>query len=240
MFKKYKETDFLSGRIFIPMIQFAIPVLFSALFQQLYNTIDTLIVGRTLGETALAAIGAASPIYELLIGFALGFGNGLAIVTARCFGSRDERMLKDSAAASMVIGVVVVAVITMLSRVILMPLLHILHTPEEIINEAYHYISIITGFTLVMFAYNLCAGLLRAVGNSLMPLIFLIISSFANIVLDYAFIVIIGRGLGGAAEATVIAQGISVLLCLIYIAKSVPVLIPKKESFRGICLCIKK
>lgn len=232
MFKKYKETDFLSGEIFIPMIQFAIPVLFSALFQQLYNTIDTLIVGRTLGETALAAIGAASPIYELLIGFALGFGNGLAIVTARCFGSRDERMLKDSAAASMVIGVTVVAVITLLSRVILMPLLHILHTPEEIINEAYRYISIITGFTLVMFAYNLCAGLLRAVGNSLMPLIFLIISSVANIVLDYVFIVIMGRGLGGAAEATVIAQGISVLLCLVYIAKSVPVLIPKKENFK--------
>lgn len=232
MFKKYKETDFLSGEIFIPMIQFAIPVLFSALFQQLYNTIDTLIVGRTLGETALAAIGAASPIYELLIGFALGFGNGLAIVTARCFGSRDERMLKDSAAASMVIGVTVVAVITLLSRVILMPLLHILHTPEEIINEAYRYISIITGFTLVMFAYNLCAGLLRAVGNSLMPLIFLIISSAANIVLDYVFIVIMGRGLGGAAEATVIAQGISVLLCLVYIAKSVPVLIPKKENFK--------
>lgn len=232
MFKKYKETDFLSGEIFIPMIQFAIPVLFSALFQQLYNTIDTLIVGRTLGETALAAIGAASPIYELLIGFALGFGNGLAIVTARCFGSRDERMLKDSAAASMVIGVTVVAVITLLSRVILMPLLHILHTPEEIINEAYRYISIITGFTLVMFAYNLCAGLLRAVGNSLMPLIFLIISSVANIVLDYVFIAIMGRGLGGAAEATVIAQGISVLLCLVYIAKSVPVLIPKKENFK--------
>ena len=232
MFKKYKETDFLSGEIFIPMIQFAIPVLFSALFQQLYNTIDTLIVGRTLGETALAAIGAASPIYELLIGFALGFGNGLAIVTARCFGSRDERMLKDSAAASMVIGVTVVAVITLLSRVILMPLLHILHTPEEIINEAYRYISIITGFTLVMFAYNLCAGLLRAVGNSLMPLIFLIISSVANIVLDYVFIVIMGRGLGGAAEATVIAQGISVLLCLVYIAKSVPVLIPKKENLK--------
>lgn len=232
MFKKYKETDFLSGEIFIPMIQFAIPVLFSALFQQLYNTIDTLIVGRTLGETALAAIGAASPIYELLIGFALGFGNGLAIVTARCFGSRDERMLKDSAAASMMIGVTVVAVITLLSRVILMPLLHILHTPEEIINEAYRYISIITGFTLVMFAYNLCAGLLRAVGNSLMPLIFLIISSVANIVLDYVFIVIMGRGLGGAAEATVIAQGISVLLCLVYIAKSVPVLIPKKENLK--------
>ncbi|MDE6740152.1 MAG: MATE family efflux transporter, partial [Lachnospiraceae bacterium] len=232
MFKKYKQTDFLSGDIFLPMIQFAIPLLFSTLFQQLYNTIDTLIVGRTLGEAALAAIGASSPIYDMLIGFALGFGNGLAIVTARCFGSRDEKMLKDSAAAAIVIGVAVVAMITLLSQVVLMPLLQILHTPEEVIDEAYRYISIITRYTLVMFAYNLCAGLLRAIGNSLMPLIFLIISSFANIVLDYVFIVVMGRGLGGAAEATAIAQGISVLLCLIYIAKSVPILIPKKENFK--------
>lgn len=232
MFKKYKQTDFLSGDIFLPMIQFAIPLLFSTLFQQLYNTIDTLIVGRTLGEAALAAIGASSPIYDMLIGFALGFGNGLAIVTARCFGSRDEKMLKDSAAAAIVIGVAVVAMITLLSQVVLMPLLQILHTPEEVIGEAYRYISIITRYTLVMFAYNLCAGLLRAIGNSLMPLIFLIISSFANIVLDYVFIVVMGRGLGGAAEATAIAQGISVLLCLIYIAKAVTILIPKKENFK--------
>lgn len=232
MFKKYKKTNFLSGDIFLPMVQFAIPLLFSTLFQQLYNTIDTLIVGRTLGETALAAIGAASPIYDLLIGFALGFGNGLAIVTARCFGSQDEKKLKDSAAAAIVIGAVIVAVITLLSQVILVPLLQILHTPAEVIEEAHQYISVITRYTIVMFAYNLCAGLLRAIGNSLMPLIFLIISSFANIVLDYVFIVVMGRGLGGAAEATVIAQGLSVVLCLIYVAKAVHILIPRKENFK--------
>lgn len=232
MFKKYKETDFLSGEIFMPMIRFMIPALFSILFQQLYNTMDTLIVGRTLGETALAAIGAASPIYDLLIGFALGFGNGLAIVVARCFGSRDQRALKDSVAAAVIIGAVVAAVISILSQMILMPLLGILHTPTEIMDEAFRYISMITRFTVVMLAYNLCAGLLKAVGNSLMPLVFLIISSFANIGLDYLFIVVMDRGLGGAAEATVIAQGLSVLLCLIYIGKSVKGLIPQKENFK--------
>lgn len=232
MLKKYKETDLLNGKIFMPMVQFAIPVLFSILFQQLYNTIDTLIVGHTLGETALAAIGAASPIYDLLIGFALGFGNGLAIVTARCFGSHDERMLKNSVAAAIGIGAAVVAVITVLSQFILMPLMRILHTPAEIMDEAYHYISIITLFTVVMFAYNLCAGILRAVGNSIMPLLFLVVSSFANIVLDYVFIALLGRGLGGAAEATVIAQGISVVLCLFYIARSVKNLIPERANFK--------
>lgn len=232
MLKKYKETDFLTGRIFVPMCRFAVPVLFSILFQQLYNTIDTLIVGHTLGETALAAIGAASPIYDLLIGFALGFGNGLAIVTARCFGAHDDKMLKDSVAAAMVIGAVVVAVITVLSQVILRPLLQILHTPAEIMDAACRYISIITLFTVVMFAYNLCAGILRAVGNSIMPLLFLIVSSFVNIVLDYVFIAFWGRGLDGAAEATVIAQGLSVILCLLYIARSVPALIPEKSNFK--------
>lgn len=232
MFKKYKGTNFLSGEIFMPMVQFAIPLLFSILFQQLYNTIDTLIVGHTLGETALAAIGAASPIYDLLIGFALGFGNGLAIVTARCFGAHDEKVLKNSVAAAVIIGGVVVVVITVLSKLIMMPLLQVLHTPSEIIEEAYRYISIITLFTVVMFAYNLCAGILRAVGNSVMPLVFLVISSFINIALDYVFIVVFHRGLGGAAEATVIAQGISAVLCLFYIVKSVPMLIPEKKNFK--------
>lgn len=226
------KTDFLNGKIFIPMLYFAIPVLFSIFFQQLYNTVDTLIVGHTLGETALASIGAAVPIYDLLIGFALGFGNGMAIVTARCYGAGDEQMLKKSVAASVIIGMAVVAALTVLSEIVMMPLLHLLHTPKEIIGEAYRYISIITRFTLVMFAYNLCAGILRAIGNSIMPLVFLIISSVSNILLDYLFIAVLNRGLGGAAEATVIAQSISVLLCLVYIVKKAPILVPEKEHFK--------
>ena len=128
-------------------------------------------------------------------------------------------------------GCLVLQQACMLVGIRMFPLLNLLHTPSEIIGEAYSYISIITRFTLVMFAYNLCAGILRAVGNSIMPLIFLIVSSLTNILLDYIFIAVFGRGLGGAAEATVIAQSISVLLCLVYIAKASPVLIPKKENF---------
>ena len=142
-------------------------------------------------------------------------------------------MLKKSVAASVVIGVAVVAALTIWSQIIMIPLLRILHTPSEVIGEAYGYISVITRFTLVMFAYNLCAGMLRAVGNSLMPLVFLIISSLANILLDYVFIAILHRGLKGAAEATVIAQSISVCLCLVYIARAVPMIIPKKEHFNA-------
>lgn len=226
------KQDFLEGNIFVPMIRFMLPVLFSVLFQQLYNTVDTLIVGHTLGDASLAAIGAATPVYDLMIGFALGFGNGLSIVTARCFGADDKKQLKDSVAASIVIGLAVVAVLTILSQSVMVLLLRLLHTPAEVIGEAYDYISIITRFTLVMFAYNLCAGILRAVGNSVMPLVFLVVSSLANILLDYILIAVFDRGLGGAAEATVIAQGVSVVLCLFYIAKAVPILIPGRENFK--------
>lgn len=230
--EKLSKRDFLNGPIFIPMLRFAVPVLFSVLFQQLYNTVDTLIVGHVLGEASLAAIGAAVPIYDLLIGFAMGFGNGLAIITARCYGAGNTQMLKQSVAASVVIGAAVVAVLTILSQIIMVPLLHLLHTPSEVFGDTYGYISIITRFTLVLFAYNLCAGILRAVGNSLMPLVFLVISSLANILLDYVFIAVLDRGLEGAAEATVISQGISVCLCLIYIAKAVSLIVPEKEHFR--------
>ena len=226
------SAGFLEGPIFAPMVCFAIPIFFSLVFQQLYNTVDTYIVGHILGEEALAAIGAASPVYDLLVGFALGFGSGLSIVTARYFGHGDQNMLKKSVAAALVTGGAVVLVITALAEIVLMPLMMLLHTPEEILGEAYRYAAAITRFTAVMFAYNLCAGILRAVGNSLMPLVFLVFSSLANILLDYVFVGVLGRGVGGAAEATVIAQGLAVLLCLVYVAGRVPMLIPKREHFR--------
>ena len=131
-----------------------------------------MIVGHALGDLSLAAIGSCAAIYDLLIGFALGIGNGLAIVTARSYGADDTELLKKSVAASIVIGLLTSLVLTVGAEVILMPLLKMLDTPPEIIAEAFSYISVITRFTLVMFAYNLCAGLLRAIGNSFMPLVF--------------------------------------------------------------------
>lgn len=228
---KRAAVDLLHGPILKSMLTFAIPLLFSGIFQQLYNTMDTVIIGHTLGDEALAAMGAAAAIFDLLTGFALGIGNGLAIVTARSFGSGDEEQLKRSVAASLVIGVVITAVITIAVRFILYPFLEILHTPPEIIGESYSYISTITLFIGVMFAYNLCAGLLRAIGNSVMPLVFLILSSLLNILLDLFFITQLHMGVRGAAVATVIAQAVSVAACLVYIGKRAKMLIPKKKHF---------
>lgn len=225
------NVDLLNGPIFKSLVIFAIPLLISNIFQQLYNTVDTMIVGNYLGDTSLAAIGSCTSIYDLLVGFALGIGNGLAIVTARSYGSKDENLLKKSVASSIVIGIIVSVVITVIGSLILYPLLQVLNTPIEIIDEAYSYISVVTIFIVVMFAYNLCAGLMRAIGNSVMPLVFLIISSLLNILLDILFITQLHMGVMGAAVATVISQGVSVMLCIFYILKKTRILVPTKEHF---------
>ena len=225
------DVDLLNGPIFKALVIFAIPLFISNVFQQLYNTVDTMIVGNYLGDQSLAAIGSCTSIYDLLVGFGLGIGNGLAIVTARSFGSKDETLLKKSVASSIVIGVVVSLLITIIGSLFLYPLLQALNTPSEIINEAYSYISMITLFIIVMFAYNLCAGLMRAIGNSVMPLIFLVVSSLLNIFLDILFITQMNMGVRGAAIATVISQGASVVLCTFYIMKKAQLLLPEKEHF---------
>ncbi|MCI8978510.1 MATE family efflux transporter [bacterium 1xD8-48] len=231
--KRHTQVDLLNGPIFRSMLQFAVPVFFSSVFQQLYNTMDTVIVGHVLGDTSLAAIGTATPVYDLLIGFALGLGNGLSIVTARSYGSGDNNLLKRSVAVSLVIGAGISLFITLLTRVALYPFLQLLHTPEEIIGEAYSYVSVITLYTGVMFAYNLCAGVLRAIGNSFMPLMFLIFSSVLNIGLDFLFIAGFDMGIQGAAVATVISQAVSVVLCAVYILKRAEILVPERGHFKA-------
>lgn len=226
-----KNIDMIQGPIFRSLVLFALPLLGSNIFQQFYNTMDTMIVGNYLGDVSLAAIGVCTPIYDLLVGFGLGIGNGLAIVTARSFGSGDMDQLKKSVASSMVIGIFASLVITLIAQVSLYPLLRVLNTPEEIIDEAYGYISTVTLFIIVMFAYNLCAGLLRAIGNSFMPLVFLVVSSCFNIVLDILFITRFNMGVRGAAVATVISQGISVVFCIIYILKKTRILVPERIHF---------
>ena len=226
-----KNIDMIQGPIFRSLVLFALPLLGSNIFQQFYNTMDTMIVGNYLGDVSLAAIGVCTPIYDLLVGFGLGIGNGLAIVTARSFGSGDMDQLKKSVASSMVIGVFASLVITLIAQLSLYPLLRVLNTPEEIIDEAYGYISTVTLFIIVMFAYNLCAGLMRAIGNSFMPLVFLVISSCFNIVLDILFITRFNMGVKGAAVATVISQGISVVFCILYILQKTRILVPEKAHF---------
>ena len=223
------NVDLMHGPILKSLLLFMLPILISNLFQQLYNTVDTMIVGNVLGDTALAAIGSCGSIYELLVGFGIGIGNGLAIVAARSYGAQDEDLLKRTVTGSIVIGLIASLVITAAGFLGLRPLLQLLDTPAEILEEAYSYIIVIDLGVIVMFLYNLCAGLLRAIGNSVMPLVFLLISSVLNVGLDLWFIAGVGMGVRGAAVATVIAQGISVVLCILYVLAKVRILIPEKK-----------
>ena len=226
-----RNVDLMNGPIFKSLFVFMLPILVSCLFQQLYNTVDTMIVGNVLGDTALAAIGACGAIYELLVGFGIGIGNGLAIVAARAYGAGDEDQLKQTVAGSIVIGIIASAVITLAGAAGLHPLLELLDTPAEILEDAYGYIIIIDLGVIVMFAYNLCAGLLRAIGNSFMPLVFLVLSSVLNVILDLWFIAVLGMGVAGAGVATVISQGVSVALCILYVFRSARLLLPGKKHF---------
>ena len=225
------NVDLMHGPILKSLLLFMLPILISNLFQQLYNTVDTMIVGNVLGDTALAAIGSCGSIYELLVGYGIGIGNGLAIVAARSYGAQDEDLLKRTVTGSIVIGLIASLVITAAGFLGLRPLLQLLDTPAEILEEAYSYIIVIDLGVIVMFLYNLCAGLLRAIGNSVMPLVFLLISSALNVGLDLWFIAGVGMGVRGAAVATVIAQGISVVLCILYVLAKVRILIPEKKHF---------
>lgn len=227
-----RSVDLLHGGIFGPMLRFALPVLISSLFQQFYNLADTMIVANYLGDEALAAIGATASIYDLLVGFAIGLSGGLAVVTARSYGAGDRELVKRSVACALIIGAAVSLGIPLLAQWLLEPLLLVLNTPADILEQACSYISAITLFTFVMFSYNLLSGLLRAIGNSVMPLVFLIFSSLVNVVLDIAFITRFSMGIAGAAYATVIAQGLSAVLCVVYLWRRAPLLIPQKCHFR--------
>lgn len=227
------QVNMTKDSILKSLLIFSLPILLSNVFQQLYNTIDIMIVGNYLGDTSLAAIGACSSIYELLLGFCLGVGNGLSIVASRYYGRGDQNLLKKAVAGSIVVGLSLTLLLMVLCSFGLYPLMRLLKTPEHLLTESYSYVSTLTTFIGVMFAYNLLAGLLRAIGNSFMPLIFLIISSLANIVLDLLFITQFHMGIRGAAIATVLAQGLSVVLCLLYILRYTAILVPQKEHFRA-------
>ena len=225
---KNSSVDLLRGPILRSLLIFALPILISNIFQQLYNTADVMIVGRFLGPDALAAVGASSAIFDLVIGFALGVGNGMGVVIARYYGAQDYRKLRQSVAATVVIGLGLSALVMILGHFGLYPLLRFLGTPASIIGQSYQYISMIVSCVGVTLGYNLGAGLLRAVGDSLTALYFLIFSALVNIV---CFITQLHLGVQSAGLATIISQGLSAILCLYYIKKKVTFLLPRKSDF---------
>ena len=228
-----KVKDMTQGSPMKLILLFSLPVLLGNIFQQLYNMVDTIIVGRYLGYEALAAVGATGSLNFLVLGFANGLTSGFAVQVAQRFGAKDEAGLKKAEASAVALSVGFTVVITLLALFTAGPLLELIHTPTDIIEDAVLYISIIYAGIVATMMYNLLACLLRAVGDSKSPLYFLIISSLLNIVLDIVLIRYAGMGVEGAAWATVISQLVSGVCCLLYIWKRYPILHLSKADFKA-------
>lgn len=214
------------GRPFRLILEFAVPLLIGNLLQQTYNIIDAAIVGRILGTKALAAVGATSSVQFLVLGFCIGACTGFGVPIAKSFGAGKLEDMRDYIFNAMVLAGILAAVLTAACSLLCPWILHILSVPEEIYRNAYQYQLVIflgIPFTLL---YNLLSSILRAVGDSRTPFLFLAVSTVLNIGLDLFCIVVLGWGCAGAAIATVTAQGVSGILCLLFIGKKVTILKP--------------
>lgn len=211
---------------------FTLPIVIGNIFQQFYTMVDTVIVGKFVGTKALAAVGATGTICFLILGFLMGLTAGFTVITSQRFGAGDMEGMRKTVGSAAVLSVVISLLMTVVSMVGMKPLLKFMNTPEDIFHDTYLYIMIICAGIFAQVLYNLLASILRALGNSKTPLYFLLFSAVLNIVLDLVLIIVFHLGAPGAAYATVIAQGVSGLLCLIYIIKKVPVLKLEKSDFR--------
>ncbi|MDH6670781.1 putative MATE family efflux protein [Paenibacillus sp. LBL] len=216
--------DMTQGSPIKLIVMFTIPLLIGNVFQQFYNMADTLIVGRTIGVDALAAVGSTGSILFFVIGFAQGLTAGLSIITAQRFGAKDIAGIRKSVGTSIWISLVFTIFLTVVSVMFTRPVLEMMNTPAEILDDAYSYLIVINWGVGAAVLFNLLANLLRALGDSRTPLLFLVVASILNIVLDLLFILVFKMGVAGAGLATVVSQLFSCLLCLIYIHKKVPLL----------------
>lgn len=227
-----KTKTLTEGTPWKQILLFSIPIFWGNVFQLLYSLVDTKIVGSTLGTEALAAVGSVSTLHTLMTGFLNGLTLGFSLITAMCFGAKNRKRLKKTFAAAISLGVLTTLALVLMLMIFLHPVLNLLHVPQAQFEMAYVYISVlIVGLFATLF-YNLCANTLRAIGDALTPLIFLIVATVSNIGLDYLFILGFQMGVQGAAYATVMAQLLSVVLCLIRIFRKFPILHIQKEDFR--------
>lgn len=227
-----KTKTLTEGTPWKQILLFSIPIFWGNIFQLLYSLVDTKIVGSTLGTEALAAVGSVSTLHTLMTGFLNGLTLGFSLITAMCFGADNMKRLKKSFAMTIGLGVLTTTVLVVALMFVLQPLLHLLNVPEEQFAMSYAYISVLIVGLFATVLYNLCANTLRAIGDSLTPLLFLILATVSNIGLDYLFILEFHMGVQGAAYATVLAQLISVVLCFVRIFRKFPILHLQKSDFR--------
>ena len=224
--------DLTKGSPMKLIISFAVPLLFGFLFQQFYNLVDTMIVGRFLGVDDLAAVGSTGSINFLVIGFCMGVCNGFAIPVFHKFGAGDYVGMRKYVANCAWLGLAFSVIMTVVTAILCRDILVWMKTPANIIDGAHNYIFIIFIGIPTVFLYNIVAGVIRATGDSKTPVVFLVLSSIINIVLDLYFIISLHMGVAGAAWATVISQGVSGVACLVYMVKKFEILRIHREEWK--------
>ena len=227
------ERDMTTGKPAKILLNFTIPIFIGNVFQQFYSMADTVIVGKFVGNTALAAVGACGTLTFLILGFLMGMTAGFTVVTAQHYGAGNDKAMRRSVASAAILSLVVSVLLTAVSMALMRDVLNWMNTPMDMYDQAYAYIMVICGGIVAQVLYNLLAGILRAIGDSKRPLYFLILAALLNIVLDLVFIIVFHMGAAGAAYATVISQGVSGLLCLFYIIKYVPELHLHREDWKA-------
>lgn len=214
-----KKNDLTEGPIVKSLLIYMLPILLSNIFQQLYNTVDSIVVGRFSGDYALAAVGSSGALINLMIGFFLGLATGAGVIFAMHFGAKDYQELKKVVDNSVILGLIIGAFISLCGIFLSDNLLSLMSTPDTVFPLAKQYLQIYLGGTIVNILYNICAGLIRAEGNSKAPLMYLVIGGITNIFLDLLLVAVFGWGVVGAAVATVASQFVSALLCVIHMSR---------------------
>ena len=217
-----KTVDMTKGSPVKLLIQFSIPILIGNLFQQIYTLADRIIVGRFVGDTAFSAIGATNALSMMFMSMCMGAAIGTGVVVSQYFGAKNEKGTAASIANGSYTCVLIAVVMTLLALVTTKPVLLLLKTPEAILPDALIYMYIYMGGLIAVAAYFTSFSILRAIGDSKTPLIFLVVCSLLNIVLDLLFVVVFKTGVAGAAAATVLSEAIAAVLCIIYAFKKVP------------------
>ena len=223
--------DLTNGRPVKLIVLFALPIFLGNIFQQMYSLADIIIIGQNLGNNSIAAVGATTPVVSLMFNIINGSITGFAIIVAKNFGAGDHDEMRRTIARMTVFAGSITAVIIVAATVFVEPLLHALDVSEEIFAEARSYLFIVACGLVVTLLYNFESGILRAVGDSVIPLVILILSTFLNIGLDLLMVIVFKMGVVGAALATVTAQAISAAVCLVYLIKRRPFLLVGKKDF---------
>ena len=227
-----KANDLTQGKVSKLILSFYFPMLLTNMLQQMYNIVDTAIVGKGLGDNALAAVGNMSSLTFLIFGFSMGLANGFSVIVAQSFGAKNYEKLRRSVASSALLCLIIALALTAVSITTLKPVLHMLRTDEKIMHDGLVYGYFIFGGLVATIAYNLCSCILRALGDSKTPFLAIIVSTIVNIILDTLCIFVLKTGVEGAAIATIFSQIVSASICFSRIRK-IDVLDIKKEDFQG-------